>query len=96
MALEQGRFDVVLMDGQMPGLDGLEATRRLRQREREGGRRVPVIALTASALPGDRERCLEAGMDGYLAKPVRPEQLAEAIGQVTHAPVSPSRLLGEK
>ena len=69
------RFDVVLMDVQMPEVDGLTATTRLRERERVVGGRTPVIALTAYALPADRDRCLAAGCDGYLAKPVRRDEL---------------------
>jgi CheY-like chemotaxis protein/HPt (histidine-containing phosphotransfer) domain-containing protein len=78
-ALERQPFDVVLMDVQMPELDGLEATARLRRREQGTGRHVPVIAMTAHAMKGDRERCLAAGMDGYVAKPIRPQELFEAI-----------------
>jgi PAS domain S-box-containing protein len=73
-------FDVVLMDVQMPELDGLEATRRLRAAERGAGRRLPVLALTAHAMKGDRERCLAAGMDGYIAKPIQPHELFAALG----------------
>ena len=77
-ALARERFDVVLMDCQMPELDGLEATREIRRREGDGPR-LPVVALTANAMPGDRERCLEAGMDGYLAKPFRIDDLLAAL-----------------
>jgi two-component system sensor histidine kinase/response regulator len=84
-ALETERFDVILMDLQMPGMGGLEATAMIRTRERESGEHVPIIAMTARAMPGDREQCLAAGMDGYLSKPVRPEDLYAAIEKV--APV---------
>lgn len=73
------RFDLVLMDVQMPELDGLEATRRLRQREGAEGGHIPVIAMTAHAMMGDRERCLAAGMDGYITKPIQIDTLLAAI-----------------
>ena len=79
--LQQQRFDAVLMDVQMPGMDGLETTRRLRQREQGTDTRVRVIGLTAHAMEGDRQRCLEAGMDDYVAKPIKPSELSDALGR---------------
>jgi two-component system, sensor histidine kinase and response regulator len=67
------------MDVQMPEMDGLEATLAIRERERHTGRRLPVIAMTANAMQGDREKCLEAGMDGYISKPVNGAKLAEVL-----------------
>jgi signal transduction histidine kinase/CheY-like chemotaxis protein len=80
-ALEHNEFDLVLMDWHMPELDGLGATRQLRQREgsHSGRKRVPVVALTASVLPGDREACLAAGMDDFLAKPFTYDELASTV-----------------
>jgi two-component system, sensor histidine kinase and response regulator len=72
-------FDVVLMDVQMPAMDGLEATALIRQREKTSGAHIPIIAMTAHAMKGDRERCLDAGMDDYVAKPIRAHQLYEAV-----------------
>jgi CheY-like chemotaxis protein len=93
--------DLVLMDLQMPGMDGLEATRRVREAEaREGRARVPIVALTAAAFDADRQRCLDAGMDGYLSKPIMlaslraelarwlPGQAAAAAGEGAAAPPS--------
>jgi signal transduction histidine kinase/CheY-like chemotaxis protein len=84
-ALESGEFHVVLMDCQMPELDGFEATRRIRERERLRGGHLPVIAMTANAMQGDRELCLGAGMDDYVTKPVDPDALAQALERWTHA-----------
>jgi two-component system, sensor histidine kinase and response regulator len=80
-ALEAGRFDLILMDVQMPEMSGLEATVAIRAREQETGGHLPIIAMTARALNGDQEACLAAGMDGYISKPVSPKLLAEAIAQ---------------
>ncbi len=85
--LRQDRYDVVLMDCQMPELDGFEAARRIRELEQsrngaDGARRLPIVALTANAVRGDRERCLSAGMDEYVTKPIDPEGLIEVMSSV--------------
>jgi signal transduction histidine kinase/CheY-like chemotaxis protein/HPt (histidine-containing phosphotransfer) domain-containing protein len=84
--LERETFDVVLMDVQMPEMGGFEATARLREREKSTGQHVPVIAMTAHALKGDRERCLEAGMDDYVPKPLQAASLFEAIDRLVPNP----------
>ena len=84
--LEKSSFDLVLMDVQMPIVDGLEAARMIRKQEEVTGAHQPIVALTAHAVKGDQERCEAAGMDGYLAKPIRPEQLDAVLRQ--YMPVS--------
>ena len=82
-------FDVILMDVQMPEMDGLEATAAIREHERGTGAHVPIVAMTAHAMTGDRERCLQAGMDGYVSKPLRPDELIDTVdGLFTGMPVS--------
>ncbi len=82
-ALDRESFDLVLMDVQMPEMGGFEATARIRQAEQGTGRHLPILAMTAHAMKGDRERCLAAGMDGYVSKPIQPRELFEAIDRVS-------------
>ena len=81
----KGGFDLILMDVQMPNLDGFEATGRIREREQKSGAHIPIIAMTAHAMKGDREKCLSAGMDEYIAKPLKAEAMFETIDQVMSA-----------
>jgi two-component system sensor histidine kinase/response regulator len=82
-ALDTRPFDILLMDIQMPEMDGIDATAWIRAKEKASRRRLPIIAVTAHAMPGDRERCLEAGMDDYLSKPFRARELRDAIERLT-------------
>ena len=86
-AIERIKYDLVLMDVQMPEMDGLETTARIREREKESGRRLPVIALTANAVKGDRERCLAAGMDEYITKPIKRTHLLRVIQELVEKAV---------
>jgi signal transduction histidine kinase/ligand-binding sensor domain-containing protein/CheY-like chemotaxis protein len=87
-ACETGGFGLVLMDVQMPGMSGFEATAAIRAREARRGGHIPIIALTAHAMKGDRERCLECGMDDYLCKPLSAKALVEAVTRLTDAAVA--------
>jgi two-component system sensor histidine kinase/response regulator len=80
-ALSSKRFDLVLMDVHMPEMNGLDATRAIRAKENRAGDHVPIIAMTAAAMPGDREQCLAAGMDGYIAKPISISRLVDLIAE---------------
>ena len=75
-------FDIVLMDVQMPGMDGFEATAVIRKQEQSSGKHIPIVAMTAHALKGDEERCLAAGMDAYVSKPIRREELYAIIRNI--------------
>jgi PAS domain S-box-containing protein len=78
-AIERHKFDLVLMDVQMPEMGGLEATRLIREKEKSTGEHLPILAMTAHAMQGDRERCIAAGMDGYLAKPIDPKSFLQTV-----------------
>jgi CheY-like chemotaxis protein len=80
---EQRRFDLVLMDVEMPNLNGLEASAAIRRREKRTGSHLPIIAMTPHTMKGDQEKCLAAGMDGCVHKPIRPDELANAIRQAS-------------
>jgi PAS domain S-box-containing protein len=81
-AVQAGKFDLIAMDVQMPEMDGLDATIAIRTWEKTTGRHIPIVAMTAHAMKGDRERCLAAGMDGYISKPIRVKELERAITQL--------------
>jgi|SRR5215469_11414254 len=87
--LEKERFDLILMDVQMPEMDGFEATAAIRRKERNTGKHQVIVALTAHAMKGDHEKCLAEGMDGYLSKPIRPQELDEVLTRYgTHSHVT--------
>jgi CheY-like chemotaxis protein len=93
-AFERGSFDAILMDVQMPEMDGFEATAAIREKERSGGGHIPIIAMTAHAMKGDQERCLAAGMDGYISKPIRTSEMFATIealsGQRSEPEIDPA------
>ena len=93
-ALKQD-FDVVLMDIQMPEMDGFEATATIRAKEKLAGMRVPIIAMTSHALKGDEERCIRASMDSYVSEPIRSAELFAALGSLTGAD-GPDQFLAER
>jgi CheY-like chemotaxis protein len=78
-ALEKHKFDLVVMDVQMPEMGGIEATEEIRRKEKRNGGHIPIFAMTAHAMPGDRDRCLAAGMDGYIPKPIDPKLFTQII-----------------
>jgi two-component system, sensor histidine kinase and response regulator len=82
--LESQTFDLILMDVQMPVMSGVDATIEIRQQEQKSGHHVPIYAMTANAMKGDRERYLSIGMDGYLPKPIRPEDLDQLLSGIAH------------
>ncbi len=92
-ALENESYDLVFMDVQMPEIDGIEATLAIREREKTNGNHQPVIALTAHAMKGDQERCLDAGMDGYLSKPIRPQELDEILEKYVARRIEPVKAI---
>ncbi len=79
------QFDVVLMDVQMPVMDGIDATKAIREHEKTSGNRIPIIALTAHAMAGDRERCLQAGMDKHMSKPLELKELHARLNEIVEA-----------
>jgi CheY-like chemotaxis protein len=87
-AVDAGTFDVVLMDVQMPEMDGFEASKTIRALEAGTGKHVPIVAMTAYAMTGDRERCIAAGMDGYISKPIRARELLDAVEKDWQRPVA--------
>ena len=93
-ASRNGSFDLILMDVQMPEMDGLEATGRIRENEKITGKHIPIVAMTAHAMVGDRERCLAAGMDGYISKPLSVKELFETIESVLRVPAGSPKSSG--
>jgi CheY-like chemotaxis protein len=85
-AFAPGKYALILMDMQMPIFDGIAVTEKIREVEAQAGaRNVPILALTANVMPGDRERCMAAGMDGYLSKPIQKDELAAKVASIIRA-----------
>ena len=93
-ALERQSFDIVLMDLEMPEMDGLTATAEIRRRELCTDAGVPIIAMTAHAVSTLREQCFDMGMDGYVTKPIQPQDLFDALDRVRHSPERSLALVG--
>ena len=93
--LNEQAFDVVFMDVQMPEMDGVAATGEIRKQEQATGKHIPIVAMTAHAMKGDKEKCLEAGMDDYVSKPIRRKDLAEVIARVVERFLTPTAANGE-
>ncbi|MEO5888291.1 MAG: PAS domain S-box protein [Anaerolineales bacterium] len=93
--IQANHYSVVLMDVQMPEMDGFEATHQIREQEKKTGQHIPIIAMTAHAMQGDRERCIEAGMDDYVTKPLQPKVLFSALDRWTQAPVLRAETIAE-
>jgi CheY-like chemotaxis protein len=90
-ALEKTSYDVILMDVHMPEMDGIETTLVIREKEKLTGKHIPIIAMTASAMKSDIDRCLQAGMDDYLTKPVQPSELFQTIERHVFGKISPEK-----
>jgi len=88
-AIARRRFDIILMDVQMPKMDGFQATASIREKEKNSGGHIPIVAMTGYAMKGDRQRCLDAGMDAYICKPIRSQELYEVIEAVSIAHAAP-------
>jgi signal transduction histidine kinase/DNA-binding response OmpR family regulator len=93
--LKEQAFDVVFMDVQMPEMDGVTATGEIRKHEQATGKHIPIVAMTAHAMKGDKEKCLEAGMDDYISKPIRRKELAEVIARIVERFLTPAAANGE-
>jgi CheY-like chemotaxis protein len=93
-ASQTGSFDLILMDVQMPEMDGLDASRCIREREKTTGKHTPIVAMTAHAMVGDRERCLQAGMDAYISKPLSVKELYETIEGLVQPPAGSPKSTG--